>query len=93
LALSSTTLLHAGFFSDASPVAARSSPVIFPRIDVYGVTGGVSVKSAHLSAALGLAYLFGRSASFALAPDLGGPTAARLHIRALSALLSFSYRY
>ncbi len=92
LVLSPAIQLHAGLFSDASPVADSSSPVIFPQVDVYGATTGASITNEHLSAALGLAYFFGRSESFALAPDLGGPTAVRLHVEAFSGLLSFSYR-
>lgn len=91
VALSSLLTVHAGAYTDFSPVNASSTP-IFPRIDLYGITAGVSLSGKHLSGALGFGLAFGHSHSLELGPDLAsGARSVDLSVRVLSTLVSVSY--
>ncbi len=91
--VSKITRLHAGFFTDASPVATGTAPVLFPQVNLWGVSAGASFDGERLSASLGLQFTRGESASFPLATDLpGGPIQAKLVVDTLTALISFSYK-
>lgn len=91
--VSKITRLHAGFFTDTSPVATDTAPVLFPQVNLWGVSAGASFDGERLSASLGLAFTWGESRSFSLATDVpSGPIQAKLMVDTLTALVSFSYR-
>lgn len=93
VAVSKITRLHAGFFTDTSPVATDTTPVLFPQVNLWGVTAGASFDGERLSASLGLQFARGSSRSFSLGAGLpGGPIEAKLVVDTLTALISFSYR-
>jgi long-subunit fatty acid transport protein len=94
LDVSSVIHLHAGVFTNPSPVSQESSPLLFPQIDLYGTTAGISLSEKHVSGSLGLAYVFGSSKTFRLTSDLeGGAVESSFKVDILSAAVSLSYRF
>ena len=53
-------LLHAGVFTDRSPVAGGGD-AFFPKIDFAGATLGATLSGDHLSGSLGIGYTSGAS--------------------------------
>jgi hypothetical protein len=69
--LSPAVRLHAGVFSDPSPVSAPSRST-FRAVDLTGVTGGVSLGSGRLTASLGVTSSWGTTTERQVGPSLGG---------------------
>src|SRR6185369_6012843 len=69
--LSKRFRLHAGFFTDASPVADPDSSD-FRTVDLLGASAGVSFSWTHLSGSLGVAGSWGTTDNRAVGPSLGG---------------------
>ena len=69
--LSPAVRLHAGVFSDPSPVSAPSQST-FRAVDITGVSGGVSLGSGRLSLSLGVSSSWGTTTERQVGPTLGG---------------------
>jgi len=91
--LSNAIRLHAGFFSDASPVDAPASSA-FRSIDLYGGSLGLSFTIGHLSGSLGAATSMGTTADRQLGTSLGGLTATtRLKVSTFNFMYAISYKF
>ncbi len=92
-ALSPSWLLHAGFFTDRSPVAGEGG-AFFPKIDFTGGTIGATLSGNHLSGSLGLGYTSGESDEVPIGTLLGGaPTTGRFKVSTLSLNYAISYAF
>ena len=85
--------IHLGVFSDKSPVADPPTSM-FRKANLYGGTGGVTLRSTHLSGALGLGYTFGTAPNLLLAslPD-GTSLGTELKVRNLSLNYAIAYEF
>jgi hypothetical protein len=91
--LSKVFRLHAGFFSDASPVddAAESA---FRTVDLFGGSLGVSFTLGHLSGSLGAASSAGTTKDRTLGASLGGlTTTTRLKVTTFNFMYAISYKF
>jgi len=87
-----TVTLHAGFFTDLSPVAPSENP-LFQAVDLFGVTAGTSFRWEHFSGSVGAAYTWGHSENLEFRGLLGGPAfLGYIDANILSLLLAISYR-
>jgi hypothetical protein len=91
--LSKLIKLLAGIYTDQAPGNVPSN--IFQRITLYGVRGGVSFSSSHLSGSVGLGYERGQT-SVPLQARLPGNVppinlAQPLTIQTLSLLFALAY--
>lgn len=92
LAVSSAVTLHGGFFTDFSPVAPSERP-LFQSVNLYGVTGGVSLQEKNFSGSVGGAYTWGRSEPLEFKGLLGGPAfLGTIDASIVSLLFAISYR-
>jgi hypothetical protein len=90
--LGPTVTLHAGFFTDFSPVAPSENP-LFQAVDLYGVTAGASLRWEHFSGSVGGAYTWGHSGDLEFKGLLGGPAfLGSIDAKIISLLLAISYR-
>lgn len=84
---------HAGFYSDAVPVAPAGSN-LFRSVNLYGATTGAKLKGAHLSGSVGLGFSWGDSNDFLLGtPGDPGAVTTRLSIRSVSLLYAIAYTF
>ena len=89
--VSRVVTLHAGVFTDRSPVEDQTASR-FIAIDLLGVTGGVTVGGGRLKGSVGLAYSGGTSGTVSLGPSLGGRTgAAEVSISTLTLTYAVSF--
>jgi hypothetical protein len=85
--------LHAGVFSDPSPVSAPSRST-FRAVDLTGGSGGVSLGAGRLTASLGVASSWGTTSERAIGPSLGGAEAVTdVTIRTFTALYAVSFTF
>ncbi len=92
-ALSESWLVHAGFFTDRSPVAGAGD-AFFPKLDFAGATLGVTRSGTHLSGFLGIGYTSGESDEVPIGTLLGGASAVgRFKVRTLSLNYAVSYAF
>ncbi len=91
--LSSSWLLHAGFFTDQSPVAGQGS-AFFPKIDFAGGTIGATLSGDHLSGSLGIGYTSGTSDEVPIGRMLSGQFATgRYKVSTVSLNYAVSYAF
>ena len=85
--------IHLGVFSDKSPVADPQTSM-FRKANLYGGTAGITLRSTHLSGALGLGYTFGTAPNLLLAslPD-GTSVGTELKIRNVGVNYAIAYEF
>jgi len=84
--------LHAGFFTDRSPVGTPGAS-IFRSIDLTGVTAGISF-GGRLTGSIGVSSSWGTSEERDVDPPVGGlPTGTRISIRTFNLHYALSYRF
>jgi long-subunit fatty acid transport protein len=85
--------LHGGFYSDMSPVRDADDPV-FKKIDMFGLTLGMTQEGEHHAFSLGLGYTFGESEEFEIS-DLQGTetTDATLSIGSLNLMMAATFKF
>ncbi len=85
--------LHAGFFTDPSPVSA-STQSTFRAVDLTGASGGVSLGAGNLTASLGILSSWGRTTERAIGPSLGGLEATTdVSVQTFTGLYSVSFTF
>ncbi len=85
--------VHAGFFTDGSPVDS-SATSIFRSLDLYGGSFGISFTGNHLSGSLGAAGSFGTTENRLLGTSLGGRTqVTRLKVSTFTFMYAVSYKF
>jgi hypothetical protein len=92
-AFSPSFRLHAGFFTDDSPVA-NSDKSVFRAIDLVGASGGVSFGAGHLTASVGVSGSSGTSDPRQVGPSLGGiEGSTRFKVKTFNILYAISYAF
>jgi long-subunit fatty acid transport protein len=89
VAITRSTTLHLGIFTDRTPVAATTLAI--PRLDLYGVSGGLSLRGKQVSAALGIEYVAGGSRS--LLVQLPDEPPLRINVDARSLAIRWSFGF
>lgn len=91
--LSETVRIHAGFFTDRSPVAsAATSP--FRKLDLVGASLGTSIQFGKLSGSAGIAGSWGTSEDRDVGPSLAGASAVtRTNVKTFNLLYALSYGF
>ena len=85
--------LHAGFFTDPSPVSAPSQST-FRAVDLTGASGGVSLGAGNLTASLGILSSWGTTTERAVGPSLGGLEATTdVSVQTFTGLYSVSFTF
>ena len=93
VALSDHFRIHAGFYTDNSPVKNPDTS-IFRAVDLLGASAGVRLSGGHLSGTVGVAGSWGTSDSRLLGPSTGGASAnAKVKIRTFTLLYSLAYAF
>jgi hypothetical protein len=91
--LSPALRLHAGAFTDPSPVSGPSRST-FRAVNLTGVSGGVSVGSGRLTGSVGVSTSWGTTTDRAIGPSLGGRQAnTDVSIRTFTALYAVSFTF
>jgi hypothetical protein len=91
--LSRAVRLHAGFFTDPSPVDEPEQSN-FRAVDLVGASGGVSLGAGRLTASLGVSSSWGTTSERAIGPSLGGIQATSdLSIRTFTVLYAVSFTF
>ena len=91
--LSKRFRIHAGFFTDASPVADADSSD-FRTVDLVGASGGVSFSWTHLSGSLGVAGSWGTTDNRTVGPSLGGFAGdTKIKVSSFTMLYAMSYAF
>jgi hypothetical protein len=91
--LSKRFRIHAGFFTDASPVADPDSSD-FRTVDLVGASTGVSFSWAHLSGSLGVAGSWGTTDNRTVGPSLGGIAGnTKIKVSSFTMLYAISYAF
>jgi hypothetical protein len=86
-------LLHAGFFSDPSPVEDQTKS-FFRQIDILGFTTGLEMRGEKFSGSLGLGYNWGDSGPVRTGGLLGGQIVSpSLTIHTLSLTYAVSFQF
>ncbi len=93
VALSDHFRIHAGFYTDNSPVKNPDAS-IFRAVDLLGASAGVRLSGGHLSGTIGIAGSWGTSDFRDLGPSTGGSTASsQVKIRTFTLLYSIAYAF
>jgi hypothetical protein len=91
--LSRSLRVHAGVFTDPSPVSGPSRST-FRAVNLTGVSGGVSLGSGRLTGSVGVASSWGTTTDRALGPSLGGLEATSdVSIRTFTGLYAVSFTF
>ena len=91
--LSKRFRIHAGFFTDSSPVANPDSSD-FRTVDLIGASTGVSFSWTHLSGSLGVASSWGTTDNRAVGPSLGGVQGnTKIKVKTFTLLYAISYAF
>jgi hypothetical protein len=91
--ISRSLRLHAGLFTDPSPVGAPSQS-IFRAVDLTGVSAGVSLGAGRLTASLGVSSSWGTTAGRQVGPSLGGFQATtEISVRTYTGLYAVSFTF
>jgi len=85
--------LHAGFYSDYSPVN-QDGVTLFRHLSLYGATLGAKVAGDHLSGSFGFGYNWGTSSTFSF-PDAasGKYISTRLVVKSFQLLYAITYKF
>jgi long-subunit fatty acid transport protein len=92
-AFSKALLLHAGFFSDPSPVEDQAKS-FFRQVDILGFTTGLEMRGEKFSGSLGLGYNWGDSGPVRTGGLLGGQIISpslKIHTLSLTYAVSFQF--
>jgi long-subunit fatty acid transport protein len=85
--------LHAGFYTDASPVEDAATS-FFRKVDMVGWTGGASIQGQKLSGTLGLGYTSGSSEESRLTDPVTGVSArTKLEVHSFRAAYAISFTF
>jgi hypothetical protein len=85
--------LHAGVFTDPSPVADPEQSN-FRAVDLTGVSAGVSVGSGNLTGSLGVSSSWGTTSERAVGPTLGGVAGTTdISVRTFTVLYAVSFTF
>lgn len=91
--LSEKARIHAGFFTDNSPVADAATS-IYRKVDLVGGSLGVSLKWGALSGSIGFTGSSGTSEARSAGTTLGGqPTVSEVKVSTFTALYAISYAF
>jgi long-subunit fatty acid transport protein len=91
-ALSKVTTLHAGFYTNRSPVSSESNPM-FTEISLTGATVGATFGWRHVGISAGVAYTAGTSSPVAIGGPFGNVVSTPIVVNKLSILYSLSYTF
>jgi hypothetical protein len=92
-AVSKAFRIHAGFFTDDSPIE-NSAATIFRSVDLKGASAGVSFTGAHLSGSLGVAGSWGTTDERQVGPSIGGiQTSTTVKVRTFNLMYAISYAF
>ena len=84
--------IHAGIYTDSSPVADGESP--YRQADFVGASLGYSITGKHFSGSLGTAYLHGQAKSATVAQLLSGASAnAKLTVDTFNVFYALSFTF
>lgn len=93
LRVSRSVRLHAGLFTDRSPVANEETS-IFRSMDLTGGAIGASLAVGRLAGSLGFTGSVGTSGPRDIGPSLGGTTTeTRIKVRTLAFIYALSYNF
>lgn len=85
--------IHAGFFTDDSPINDPAA-TIFRSIDLKGASAGVSFTGSHLSGSLGVAGSWGTTDDRVVGPSLGGAqTTTTVKVKTFNLMYAISYAF
>jgi hypothetical protein len=85
--------IHAGFFTDASPVADSDSSD-FRTVDLVGASTGISFSGSHLSGSFGVSGSWGTTDNRAIGPSLGGiQGSTKIKVSTFTLLYAVSYAF
>ena len=85
--------VHAGFFTDDSPINDPAT-TIFRSIDLKGASAGVSFTGSHLSGSLGVAGSWGTTDNRVIGPSLGGAqTTTTVKVKTFNLMYAISYAF
>lgn len=91
--LSRALRLHAGVFTDPSPVSGPSRST-FRAVNLTGVSGGVSLGSGRLTGSVGVSASWGTTTDRVIGPSLGGIQATTdVSIRTFTGLYAVSFTF
>jgi hypothetical protein len=91
--LSRSLRLHAGAFTDPSPVSGPSRST-FRAVTLTGVSGGISLGSGRLTGSVGVSSSWGTTTDRAVGPTLGGIQATTdVSIRTFTGLYAVSFTF
>ena len=91
--ISQTFRVHAGFFTDDSPVDDPTGS-IFRSVDLRGASAGVSLKFSQLSGSVGVSSSWGTASERAVGPSLGGIEGiTRVQVRTFNFLYALSFAF
>jgi long-subunit fatty acid transport protein len=91
--LSRALRVHAGVFTDPSPVSGPSRST-FRAVDLTGVSGGVSLGSGRLTGSVGVSTSWGTTEDRAVGPTLGGNEGTTdVSIRTFTGLYAVSFTF
>jgi long-subunit fatty acid transport protein len=92
-AFSPSFRVHAGFFTDDSPVDNPETS-LFRKLDLTGFSGGVSFGAGRLQASVGLSTSRGTSEERTVGPSLGGFTSTtRIKVTTYNLLYAISFSF
>ncbi len=92
-AVSPAFRVHAGFFTDDSPVD-NAETSLFRKLDLTGFSGGVSFGAGRLQASVGLSTSRGTSEERQIGPSLGGFTSVtRIKVTTYNLLYAISFAF
>ena len=92
-ALSKAFRIHAGFFTDDSPIE-NPATTIFRSVDLTGASAGVSFTGAHLSGSLGVSWTGGTTEDRQIGPSIGGiQTTTAIKVSTFNLMYAFSYAF
>ncbi len=92
-AFSPSFRVHAGFFTDDSPVNNPGTS-LFRKLDLTGFSGGVSFGAGRLTASAGLSTSRGTSEERVVGPSVGGVTGStRIKVTTFNLLYAISFGF
>jgi long-subunit fatty acid transport protein len=92
-ALTEAVRVHAGYATDRSPVVADTRSA-FRKVDLWHVTGGVSVTARRLSGSFGIGYAAGHGGGAVVGgSDVATTETAKLHVGTLSILYALTFGF
>ena len=92
-AFSPSFRVHAGFFTDDSPVNNPETS-LFRKLDLTGFSGGVSFGAGRLTASAGLSTSRGTSEERVVGPSVGGVTGStRIKVTTFNLLYAISFGF